>query len=108
MWKRRANSRSTNWAQRRQPSGAIRELELDAHAHGADALSPALFDRVQIRESQTGHAARDYFIVGEAHEVDAGGARHRLRWTLEPADMTRYFFVNSHRVNAASEMIAPF
>ncbi|MCY4463901.1 MAG: hypothetical protein OXE46_00010 [Chloroflexi bacterium] len=95
-------------AQRRQPRGVIRELQLDAHQHPAAALGLSLFDRVQVSEAHTGHSARDYFIVTEAHEVDAGGARHRLRWTLEPADMTRYFMIGSSRIDASDEKIMPF
>ena len=95
-------------AQRRRPRGAIRELLLDARAHPAAALGLSLFDRVRISESQTGHAAQDYFIVAEAHEVTDGGASHQARWTLEPADMQGYILVNSHRVDSATERIMPF
>ena len=95
-------------AQRRKPRGVIRELQLDAHQHPAAALGLSLFDRVRVSESHTGHSARDYFIVAEAHEVSAGGAIHKLRWTLEPADMTRYFKINSSHIDASDEMIMPF
>ena len=94
--------------QRRRPRGAIRELLLEARAHPAAALGLSLFDRVQISESHTGHKARDYFIVAEAHEVSDGGASHQTRWTLEPADMQGYFVVNSHRVDSATEHVMPF
>lgn len=95
-------------AQRRQPRGVIRELQLDARQHPAAALGLSLFDRVRVSESHTGHSARDYFIVAEAHEVGAGGAIHRLRWTLEPADMTRYFMIGSSYIDAGNEKILPF
>ncbi|MCY4145746.1 MAG: hypothetical protein OXE95_02380 [Chloroflexi bacterium] len=95
-------------AQRRKPRGVIRELQLDAHQHPAAALDLSLFDRVRVSEAHTGHSARDYFIVAEAHEVGAGGAIHRLRWTLEPADMTRYFMIDSHHIDASDEQILPF
>ncbi len=95
-------------AQRRKPRGVIRELQLDAHQHPAAALGLSLYDRVRVSEAHTGHSARDYFIVGEAHEVGAGGALHKLRWTLEPADMTRYFIIDSSRIDASDEKILPF
>lgn len=95
-------------AQRRTPRGLVRELRLDAHQHPAAALGLSLFDRVRVSESQTGHSARDYFIVAEEHEVGAGGASHKLRWTLEPADMTRYFIIGSSRIDASDEKIMPF
>ena len=95
-------------SQRRHPRGVIRELRLDARQRPQAALGLTLFDRVRVSESQTGHSKRDYFIVGEAHEVDAGGARHVARWTLEPADMTSYFQIDSDRVDAESVMILPF
>ncbi len=95
-------------AQRRQPRGEIRELLLDARAHSAAALGLSLFDRVRVSEAHTGHSARDYFIVAEAHEVTAGGSSHQVRWTLESADMTRYFLINSHRIDRANVRIMPF
>ena len=95
-------------AQRRQPRGVIRELQLDAQQHPAAALGLSLFDRVRVSESHTGHSAHDYFIVAEAHEVGAGGAIHRLRWMLEPADMTRYFMIGSSHIDARDEKIMPF
>ena len=95
-------------AQRRHPRGLMRELRLDAHEHPDAALGLTLFDRVRVSESQTGHSQRDYFIVGETHEVDAGGARHNARWTLEPADMTSYFTIDSDSIDAAGSLILPF
>ncbi len=45
------------------------------------AALPALFSRVRLVESQTGEAA-DYWLCGEAHTVEAGGARHRITWDV--------------------------
>jgi hypothetical protein len=57
-------------------------------------LDCTLFDRIAIHETQTGHSA-DYWIIGEANEVDMGGARHFVTWTLERADPTRYWLIGS-------------
>ena len=73
-------------ARRKHPRGVIREIRLDARQHREAALSHSLFDRIRVSEAQTGHSARDYFIIAEEHQVSAGGTRHTVRWTLEPAD----------------------
>lgn len=79
-------------ARRKDPRGVARALDVAANRHPQHALARTLFDRIAIQESQTGHSA-DYFIIGEAHTVDRGGARHRVRWTLEPADSERFVII---------------
>jgi len=91
-------------ARRKHPRGVISALRVNARDH----RPAALFDRIRIRESQTGHGARDYFIVGEEHHVTAGGTRHEVTWTLEPADSTRFFIVDRSAIDSQSEVIAPF
>ncbi len=95
-------------ARRRHPRGMVEELWLEARDHPQAALGASLFDRVRVSESQTGHGAREYFIVAEAHHVGAGGTRHETRWTLEPADSARFVIVDDSRVDAAAEAIAPY
>jgi hypothetical protein len=70
-------------ARRRYPVGQVETITLDRSQHEDAILRRTLFDRVTIRESQTGHAA-DYWIIAETHRIDQGGERHRCTWTLEP------------------------
>lgn len=95
-------------ARRKHPRGVISALRVQAREHKTTALEATLFDRVRIRESQTGHGARDYFIVGEEHHVQAGGTRHEVTWTLEPADSTRFVIIDRSVIDGRSEVIAPF
>lgn len=71
-------------SRRRSPRGIVASLALDVRHHLPFALSLSLFDRITVRESQTAHDA-DYFIIAEHHQVDLGGHRHTVTWTLEPA-----------------------
>jgi len=95
-------------ARRKHPRGTIQTLRLKAREHLPAALSATLFQRVRIRESQTGHGERDYFIVGEEHHVHEGGTRHEVTWTLEPADSTRFVIVNDSDIDSQDELIAPY
>lgn len=95
-------------ARRKHPRGVISELQVNARDHLPAALSLTLFDRIRVGESQTGHGARDYFIIGEEHHVSAGGTRHEVTWTLEPANSTRFVIVNDSVINASAELIAPY
>lgn len=70
---------------RKNPFGAARELSLSATLDAPQVLARTLFDRITIKDAQLRHES-DYFIVAEAHTVDLGGARHRVTWTLEPAN----------------------
>lgn len=71
-------------ARRKHPRGTAHSLTLVSPRHRASILGRTLFDRITVTEMQTGHHA-DYFIIGEAHTLDLGAARHRVTWALEPA-----------------------
>ncbi len=86
-------------ARRRTPRGRALTLALD----GARALALSLSDRVRVVEAQTGHAA-DYFIAAEAHEVDRGGSRHRVVWSLAPADAGVFWALGRARVGADTRL----
>ncbi len=77
---------------RAQPSSAVTMLTLGQRTRYADALALTLFDRVRVIDGQTGHD-RTYAIVGESHIVTAGGTRHSIVWTLEPAPSAAYWMV---------------
>lgn len=86
-------------ARRRAPRGRALTLALN----GARALTLSPGDRVRVVETQTGHAA-DYFIAAEAHEVDRGGSRHRVTWTLEPAAAGVFWTLGRARLGAATRL----
>ncbi len=90
-------------ARRREPRGVATHLTLDAPRHLPHALARTLFDRITVREAQTGHDA-DYFIVGEAHEVDLGGARHRVTWTLESASANAFWVVGAAEIDRTASL----
>jgi hypothetical protein len=84
---------------RPNPLGDALTLTVDARDQPPPVVFTApldctLFDRIAVHETQTGHSA-DYWIIGEAHEVDMGGARHFVTWTLERADPNRYWLIGS-------------
>ncbi len=81
-------------------SGMASQITTSTRTHPQAALTLTLFDRVQISESQTGHSA-DAFIISEQHQVDRGGARHQVTWTLEPADSDRFFIVGHSRLDGS-------
>ena len=95
-------------ARRKHPRGSIKTLQINARHHLPAALSAGLFQRIRVSESQTGHGARDYFIVGEEHHVSAGGTNHIVTWTLEPADAARFVIVDSSVIDGRTEVIAPY
>ncbi len=95
-------------ARRKHPQGLIRQLQINARQHQGEALALTLFDRIRISETQTGHQARDYFIIGEEHHVSAGGTRHEVRWTLEAADSTRFVILDDSQIDDGAEVLAPF
>lgn len=94
-------------ARRKHPAGTARELRIDARQHPA-ARGLSLFDRISISESRTGHTDQEYFIIGEAHDVSAGGARHEIRLTLEPADLSRFVVIGASVIDDREELIAPY
>lgn len=88
---------------RAQPSGSVTMLTLGQRTRYADALALTLFDRVRVIDAQTGHD-RTYNIVGEAHIVTAGGARHSVVWTLEPAPAAAYWTVGVSPLGTATRL----
>ena len=80
-------------SRRKTPRGELRSLSLDNVQQSAQILARTLFDRISVSESQTGHSA-DYFIVAEAHQVDRGGSRHRVTWTLESAQANQFWLLD--------------
>lgn len=88
---------------RAQPSGAVTMLTLGQRTRYADALALTLFDRVRVIDAQTGHD-RIYNIVGESHIVTAGGTRHSVVWTLEPAPSASYWTVGVSALGVTSRL----
>jgi hypothetical protein len=93
---------------RKHPSGTVRTLSAIARDHSTQVLGLTLFDRIRIAESQTGHSAQDYFIIGESHHVSKGGLQHQVIWTLEPADSTRFVIIDNSNIDSSSEVIVPY
>lgn len=83
---------------RHDPRGAVTFLETSTRTHPQHVLARSLFDRIAVVETQSGHDS-EYLIVGEAHEVDLAGTRHRVRWTLERADPTLFWQVESSHLD---------
>lgn len=85
-------------ARRKTPRGQVRSLTLTNQTHEAQILARTLFDRITVQETQTDHAA-DYDIVAEAHEVDLGGHRHRVTWTLMNAEASTFWVLGRDKLN---------
>jgi hypothetical protein len=83
---------------RSAPRGTVPFLETSTRTHPQHVLAGSLFDRIAVVETQTGHEA-EYLIVGEAHQVDLAGTRHRVRWTLERADPTLFWQVGASNLD---------
>lgn len=81
-----------------QPRGLAQWLTTSTRRHAQATLALTLFDRVQVRESQTGHA-QDYVILAEEHRVAQGGAQHEVTWLLASVDDERFFVVDRHSVD---------
>ena len=75
-----------------RPSPRAAWIELDVRA-APDALALVPGDRIRVCDTRSGHDA-GYHIIGEAHMVDEGGARHRIRLFLEPAPLTRFWEIS--------------
>lgn len=75
-------------ARRSQPRSVAHWIEIDLRQHPA-ALGRTLYERIALHETQSGHSGQ-YWIISEEHAVLAGGARHWLRWLLEPCDDARF------------------
>lgn len=96
-----ANVAQFELARRKAPRGRVHSLHLSGQ-QAAAALARTLFDRITVREAQTGHAA-DYLIIAEEHRVDLGGARHRIAWLLEPADGL-FWMVDAGRLDESTAL----
>lgn len=94
-------------ARQAHPRGLVSAITLKAREQPA-ALSASLFDRIRISDSQTGHDKGDYFIIGEEHQISAGGYEHETRWTLEPIDVTRFVVLDGSSVDDSAEVLAPY
>ena len=92
-------------ARRDTPRGWARTLRTSTRSHPQQALSLTMLDRIQVSEAQTGHSG-GYLIVAEAHTVDRGGARHRVEWTLEPADELTFVVVNSSTIDGPNKIVS--
>ncbi|NWF69036.1 MAG: hypothetical protein HXY40_08115 [Chloroflexi bacterium] len=86
-------------ARRVSPRGVARAVRLSALKHSAQILTRTLFERITLKDAQTGHDA-DYFIVAEEHSVDLGGARNQTEWLLETAQASTFALLNSASLNA--------
>ncbi|MBL8147676.1 MAG: hypothetical protein JNL34_14960 [Anaerolineae bacterium] len=75
-----------------RPSPRAAWIDLDTRA-APQALAVTLGGRVRVRDSPSSHDAA-YHVIGEAHTVDDGGARHRIRLFLEPASLTRFWEIS--------------
>ena len=95
-------------ARRKHPSGTIQTLGAMTRDHPSEVLGLTLFDRIRITEAQTGHTAQDYFIIAESHHVSQGGTQHQVKWTLEPADSTRFVIVDDSDIDDSSRFITPY
>ncbi|MEL6403003.1 MAG: hypothetical protein AAFR81_01455 [Chloroflexota bacterium] len=80
-----------------EPCGIVRQLHTDTQHHPTEVLARRLFDRITIREHQSGHDA-NYHIITEQHVLDKGGARHRVQWRLLPALSERFFIIGTHSI----------
>ena len=77
---------------RKAPAGEVATLTLLSHATQGGSQHPqqlarTLGDLIAIQETQTGHN-KNYFIVGEAHQLSNAGALFKTTWFLELAPDT--------------------
>lgn len=93
---------------RKHPSGTIQTLTAITRDHPTQVLDLTLFDRIRISETQTGHSAQEYFILGESHHVSKGGTRHQVTWMLEPADSTRFVIIDDSDLDDINKVITPY
>jgi hypothetical protein len=77
---------------RGQPRGMVHSITVRSHAQAgggqhAQQLARTLGDLVTIAETQSGHS-KDYYIIGEAHELTDSATLLDTTWYLEPAPDT--------------------
>ena len=83
---------------RGQPQGQPQALTIDAAHHPQAALGLSILDRIALDENQSVQHS-EAFIIAEAHHVDRGGARHRVRWLLEAVEDDRFVIIGRGRLN---------
>ncbi|MFZ4828958.1 MAG: hypothetical protein ACOYLB_16535 [Phototrophicaceae bacterium] len=74
------------------------------HSDAVLARALTLFDRITLKEAHT-QLEGDYWIIGEVHTVTHGGAHHRVEWTLEPVDTTRYWQVGTDTLGHSTRLL---
>ena len=57
----------------------------------AAARDRTIGDRITLTETQTGVASKDYFIMGEYHQLSNGTKDYSLTWLVEPASGQQYW-----------------
>lgn len=77
-------------------------IELDIRAVPV-ALGLTLGDRIAVADPATSHHA-EYDVIGEAHTVDEGGARHRVRLFLDPSPQTRFWEISLCALDTATAL----
>jgi hypothetical protein len=60
-------------------------------------LALTIGDFITVTETQTGHSS-DHIIIGEAHELGAGGTFFKTTWYLEPVTEGNWAFVEEAKV----------
>jgi len=75
-----------------RPSTCAAWIELDTRA-APQALALTIGSRVRVRDTPSSHDAI-YHVIGEAHTVDEGGTRHRIRLYLAPIPLTRFWEIS--------------
>lgn len=74
---------------RGQPRGEVSALTVLSHGKNGGGqhthqLARTLGELITVRETQTGHD-KNYYIIGEAHELTASATLWKTTWYLEPA-----------------------
>ena len=74
---------------RGQPRGDVVALTVVSHGkngggHHDQQLAQTLGDLIRVQETQAAHD-KNYYIIGEAHELTAGATFWKTTWYLEPA-----------------------
>lgn len=82
----------------KEPFDRFRSIRVIAnHSDGrmTQALARTIGDAITITEAETNHAS-DYIIVGEQHQVRAGGDHtHETTWILKPAQRAIYWVLGA-------------
>lgn len=94
-----------NWLlkQRKNPIGLIKSIGIAAHASAAKmamCLERTIGTRLAISETQTGVTAAEYFIIGEAWQLQDRQAI--VRWQLADASAAEYWILGSSGLGDAT------